>query len=288
MPKPKGRNRQVRIKDEEFRSVCAAARTAWHAKGGLPTLDEINAVCDVPRGRIAKVLVKSEFIDVMNACGINWKLSKGLTAKQHYVLQVLTNPTDKRAFADRLKDAGVTYVEYKSWMRLPTFVSLIENFAEKTLGDHLTIAHDSLLKQVEKGNVRALEFYYEMTGRYNRGSQQERDLQSVITGVIDIIQRNVTDQAVLANIAEEMKVLMGKPVTNQKLELTDYREEMGTEDAFLPEEMPDEFRPYLQEALKDPEFKAAYDKEDETIPNIIPPVAKPSKPILTFDRPKES
>lgn len=260
------KKRQVHIKDEEFRSVCAAARTAYLAKGSLPTLDEINAVCNVQRGRIAKVMVEPEFVQVMEASGINWRLNKGLTSKQHYVLQVLTNPSDKRAFGDRLRDAGVTYVEYKSWMRQPAFASLIENFATKALGDHLTVAHDSLLKQVEKGNTRALEFYYEMTGVYSRGSQQERDVQAVLTGVIDIIQRNVQDAGILADIASEIKTLMGGPVTTP-MALTAFREEMGVEDAFVvSDEVPE---PDYKEAMND----NVIDKKVVPIPNIIPPVA---------------
>jgi hypothetical protein len=269
------RKQQVHIKDEEFRSVCSAARSAYLAKGSLPTLDEINAVCDVPRGRIAKVMVQPEFVQVMEATGINWRLNKGLTAKQHYVLQIMTNPTDKRSFADRLKDAGVTYVEYKSWMRQPAFASLIENFAQRALGDHLTVAHDSLLKQVEKGNTRALEFYYEMTGVYSKGSQQERDVQAVLTGVIDIIHRNVKDPDVLSSIASEIKVLMGGPVSTP-MALTAFRDEMGTEEAQWEDvEIP------TMKQVKDPTGSLV---DFEPIPNIIPPVAKQNIK-LTFDGP---
>lgn len=254
----KGRDIQYHIKDEEFRSVCAAARTAYFAAGRIPTLDEIDAVCDVSTGRIAKVLVKEEFVTVMKASGINWTKNKGLNAKQHYMLMVLTNPNDKRSFEQRLKDGGVTRTEYSAWMRQPAFKSIIEEFAERALGDHMVVAHDSLMKQVEKGNTRAIEFYYAMTGRYSANSQQERDLQAVLTGVIDIIQRNVTDPAVLANIASEMKTLMGAPVRTAGA-LTAYREEMAVEDAHIINDQPVADQPF---------------SIPEPIRNIIPPVAK--------------
>jgi hypothetical protein len=199
----------------------------------------------------------------------------------------MTNPTDRRSFGDRLKDAGVTYVEYKSWMRQPAFASLIENFASRALGDHLAVAHDSLLKQVEKGNTRALEFYYEMTGVYSRGSQQERDVQAVLTGVIDIIQRNVQDQETLALIADEIKILMGGPVSTP-MALTAFRDPMGVEDAQFTEVVETEFSERKNEPLKLTvmeeenavqiqggwDVKIKDNKVDKVgIVNIIPPVA---------------
>jgi hypothetical protein len=89
-----------------------------------------------------------------------------------------------------------------------------------------------------------------------------------LTGVIDIIHRNVKDTEVLNDIATEIKVLMGGPVS-QPMALTSYREEMGVEDAQVVDE------PVIEPEYENPSTagfkKNKFAKQD--IPNIIPPVA---------------
>lgn len=207
--------------EEEFRSVCAAARTAFIAKGSTPNLDELDAVCEVPRGKIARIISEDSFAETLELTGIRWRQKKGLTALQHMVLVSLTDPHDKRPVHKKLADFGVSGVMYKSWLRQPLFAGLVDQFAEQALGDHMAVAHTALMNQVAKENLSAIQFYYELTGRHDPRQKQERDVQTVIAQVIDIIQRNVPLEF-QAKIAEEMAAIQGKPVPK---ELTAYRPE---------------------------------------------------------------
>lgn len=219
---------KLKFSDKEFREVVVSARTAYRALGTVkrnPTIDEIDAVCTVPMHKIAKIISTESFVKAMTACGINWKQSKGLSAKQQYVLAILTDPNNRRTFESRLKMAGVTNGEYQNWMKQPLFASLINNFSEQAITDHMAQVHNSLLNQADKGNMAAITLYYAMTGRYNPQSQTERDINSVLVQVIDIIQRAGLDQDKLELIAGELKALMSGSVKSDQRELTSFRSE---------------------------------------------------------------
>ena len=149
---------------QEFNEVCGAVRTGVRLGrvrvGATPNLEAINELCTLSKGKIAKVLASEEFLIAMNASGLNFRQFKGLTAKQHYALAVMTNPHDRRSFQTRLKDARISIAEWNGWLKVPLFAEVIDSFAEAALGDHMNNAHLALMQQVDAGNMKAIEFYY--------------------------------------------------------------------------------------------------------------------------------
>lgn len=256
----KHRTTTVHIKDSEFRSAVSAARTAYMVKnnGEAPSIEEVNAVCDVPMHRLGRILASDEFNIMMSASGIPWKRVKGLTSEQNYMLLILTNPNEKRSFDQCLRDAGVTWVTYKAWMRQPLFGGIVRQLSQQGLQDWETVANNSLMKKVESGDVRALEFYYRMTGIYDPNATQERDFQGIMAGVIDIIQRNVNDPVALKNIADGIKHLMSGGSSGPAIEAS-YRQEKDADVVDVSEISG------VGVPLDSPE-------PDDDIPNIIPPL----------------
>lgn len=226
---PKGKAGSAPIKPYEMSSVCGAVRTWYMGNKTIPTLEELDAICDISKVRIATVLKSDQFLMAMDETGIPFRKAKGLNGHQHFALMILTDPNDKRPFHERLKQIGVTSTMYRAWLKNPIFASFLTTFMNNALQDHETAAHLSLMNKVDRGDVRALELYYAMTGIYDPQSRQERDIQTVLTAVVEIIQRNVTDQSVLANIAEEIQTLMGG---KRKPALPAYRSEQ-VEDAVI-------------------------------------------------------
>jgi hypothetical protein len=284
--KKSNRNRvpEYHIKDSEFRSAVAAARTAYMVRndGLAPTIEEVNAVCEVPMHRLGRILSSEEFNVLMTASGIPWKRVKGLSTEQNYMLLILSNPQEKRSFEQCLRDAGVTWTTYKSWMRQPLFSGIIKQLSSQALGDHETVANNALMKKVETGDVRALEFYYRMTGIYDPNATQERDMQSVVAGIVDIMQRNIKDPDLLKIIAGEIKTLMsgGRPGAGEIS--GSYREEQDIVEADeIVEEQVSDLVPERTIIFTNfEEYKESSDPQP--IVNIIPPVARERK-RLTLD-----
>jgi hypothetical protein len=234
----KGGGNRSSLRPGELQAVAGAVRTWYIGNRKVPNLDEIDSICSLPRSRITKVLMHDVFLEAMDEAGIPFRKQKGLTAHQHYALMIMTDPNDKRPHHIRLKETGVTGAQWRAWLKNPIFNSFLETFMENALGDHMNAAHLSLMNKVDKGDVRALELYYAMTGRYSASSQQERDVQAVLAGVIEIIQRNVSDQTILSKIADEMRALVGG-----KKELTAYRSEQ-IEEAYVVDDEDNETEDY--------------------------------------------
>jgi len=203
-----GKRKQNKFNRGDFLSVCAAVRTYWLSSKKIPELDQLDVICDVPRQKIAAVLVHEDFMQAMEDTGVPVRSQKGLNILQHHALVIMTDPLDTRPFHIRLKESGISSATWKAWLRNPIFASFLEQFYENALGDHMNAAHLSLMKQVDKGNVPALNLYYSMTGRYDPRSQQERDLTAVISGLMEILQRKL-DPIQLGEISEEIQTLMG-------------------------------------------------------------------------------
>lgn len=207
MPKPVTYNR------DHFNVVCGAARTYYQiTRGRLASVEQLIELIDTystkPRTTkpiVAAVIQSEEFLNAMEISGIKWRRSDGLTGKQHYGLMIATNPYDKRPLGIRLKEARITWAEWTAWMKNPRFERIIEQFAENALQEHMAQAHNALIAQVDRGDTNAIKFYYELTGRYRPGTQNQQDIASVLMQVVEIISKHVKDPDALAAIADEMQ-----------------------------------------------------------------------------------
>lgn len=222
--------------EQEFREVCAAARTAYirNRERRVPTIEEVEAVCSLPRKKMLRVMADEQFVNAMESTGINWRKNKGLTSDQHLALLVLTDPNDRRPYHRKLDDIGCTPAKYRSWMRNPLFSNLINEFVSDALDDHKVVADTALMQKVATGDVPALNLYYAMTGIYDPREKQERDVQAVIHQLTDIITRLVPVEYQAA-IAEEIARLQGR-TKPKPLETRGFRDEMpkkGLEPTFV-------------------------------------------------------
>jgi hypothetical protein len=80
----------------------------------------------------------------------------------------------------------------------------------------------ALVGQATKGDINAIKFAYELTGRWNPNAGQIMETREVIGAVVEIIQKYVTEPEQLTKIATEMQFLAtraGLNVGGQALEL---------------------------------------------------------------------
>lgn len=200
------------IKDETFRAVVSAAYSAYLHYGRIPSVAAIAKFCSHKPATISKVIQTSEFLWSMDRRGVRWNEKvQGLTPEQEYTLSVITNPTDRRDLTKKLKSCGVPYARYRAWLKQPLFSSHLNKVAESMLKEHQSDVHTSFLSQALSGNMNAIKFYYEMTGRHNPAQQQVIDLQRTVGMLLDIITRNVTDKEVLLKISSEIESALAGP-----------------------------------------------------------------------------
>lgn len=130
-----------------------------------------------------------------------------LTEEQLTVANIMLDLTDNRSRKKKLSDLGIPTQKWEAWLADPGFASYLRNRAERVLPANMHDAHLALLDRVRAGDTAAIKFYYEITGRYNPTKENAVDLPSLLMKVMEIIQRNVTDDIALRTIANEMLAL---------------------------------------------------------------------------------
>jgi hypothetical protein len=131
---------------------------------------------------------------------------------------VLMDLTDTRPTKKKLQDIGVKTAQYQAWLKDPAFQDYLKQRAEGLLGD---IQHEAALALADKvmaGDMKAIEYYNEMTGRFVRQSASgngtsTHDVQQLIIRVIEIIVDEVPDAETANRIAGRMRgLVMGHQV----------------------------------------------------------------------------
>lgn len=198
------------LTNEEFRHIVGAAYTAWVSDGELPSAERISSFLarEISLKRIEIACVSNEFSDAMAARGVPWEKQNGLTATQMLVLQIITNPTDRRKLETKLKAAGVTYTTYRAWLRQPQFSQYLNKVTEGMLVDHIPDFNTVLTNKALSGDLNALKFVYELSGRHDPNRQQVMDLQAVIQALVEIVTRNVSDAETLTRISNELHLTL--------------------------------------------------------------------------------
>jgi len=139
-----------------------------------------------------------------------WK-SAALTPEQLIVANTMLDMYDGRSNKKRLSDLGVKSATYQSWLRDPVFRDYLKRRAEALFGDLEHEAYLALMDRVAAGDIKALEFYFEMTGKYTRVSASNRgsdlDLQAILTQIILVVTDEVTDPQMVVRITERLKKL---------------------------------------------------------------------------------
>lgn len=136
-----------------------------------------------------------------------------LTPLQLIAANVLMDLTDTRSNKKKLADLGVTPYQYNNWLNQAEFKHYLQQRAEGLLGNVQHEAMVALIDQVMSGNLKAIEYYHEITGRYtraaasNQGGGSQAEMQNLIIRVVEIIQDEVSDMNEALRIADRLKGL---------------------------------------------------------------------------------
>lgn len=126
----------------------------------------------------------------------------GLTDRQLAAIAILTNYHDQRAPAARLSILGVSEQELQGWMNNELFRSELQSRADEAF-DHVGVdATVNLARHVRQGNLNAIKFYFEVTGRAQ--SPEEVNVKAAMNILIEAVQKHVKDPSILKAISDEV------------------------------------------------------------------------------------
>lgn len=165
--------------------------------------DKLQQRTGLAPGTISRVLASPEFKRALSLRGVVPNAT-GLTREQDLVLLVLSDPSDNKTLSQKLKSCGVSYATYRGWMKQPVFKAQMDAMTESTLSDN-SQALVQLEKLAGQGDLAAIKFKLELSGRYDPNRQQNIDVVAMMGLLFEIVARNVKDPEALATIGEEMQ-----------------------------------------------------------------------------------
>lgn len=192
---PKEIQKEYGYTEEEFRALIETSSVfAALVERGVPRrlIEGINEIGEqTPVGKQAK-----------------------LTPIQLIVANTMLDLADTRSTKKKLQDLGQNTATYQMWLRDPNFSDYLKQRAEALLGDISHEAHLALVDKVMAGDLKAIEYYNAMTGRFvretssNQGTSSSHDLQAMIIRIIEIIVDEVDDPQTALRISDRLKGLV--------------------------------------------------------------------------------
>lgn len=186
----------------------------WEDNQNLPTDEKIAEMTGVSIQTIKGYWRNPDFRAALYARGVKFAnepdSKKALTFEQLMVANMLMNVMDKRSLREKLKAAeglNVTPAQVGAWMRQPAFQAHLRTRSTSLFGDADTSANLALVKAIDAGDLKAVQLYFEMTGRYTPRSQVDVNVHAILARVIEIVSIHVRDPAILQSIAEDFDKL---------------------------------------------------------------------------------
>lgn len=197
-----------RTKEQELFEVVLAAAVAADRRGFFV---ELQTVIDQAPGIDSKIVETiwqtSKFQKSLQDRGIKTTKDPNLTLRQENFLQAYLNPLNMKPPQILAKQMKISLAELDGWMREKNFAAAMSVKAADNLKAYLPIADQALGQLVQQGDMKAITFLNQMTGRFDPNAKQNVDVVALLMAVQDIVLKHVRDPITKRNIARELIAL---------------------------------------------------------------------------------
>jgi hypothetical protein len=202
--------RPMGLSQNDWQEAISGAAELFRRSGGLdaPTRENLSKFCDLD-DRALNILYRAgheQFTQALILRGII-RRGKNLDERQVMTLAALSDITSPLDIRQKLNRLGVKWYEYQNWMKDPKFADQFRMIAEQTLEQATAPAMIGLAERAQF-NDSSLKYMLQLTGRYDPTKTAPQDIRSFLNGVIEIIQRNVSDRDTLQRIGNELAFLV--------------------------------------------------------------------------------
>lgn len=190
-----------------FESVLAAAISADRQGLFLEVQVILDQNASLTKEDVELVWASSKFQRSLADRGIKTTQNPNLTLRQEQFLQAYLNPLNllsPQVLAKRMK---ISLTEIDGWMRQKEFAGAMTVKSKENLEKFLPMADQALGQLVQSGDMKAITYVNQMTGRFDPNAKANLDVPALLMQVQDIILRHVLDPAVKRNIARELIAL---------------------------------------------------------------------------------
>ena len=181
--------------------------------GQVPTAQQTADLLGLQPSEVLKTLDSPVVKSTLKRRGIETANPDGLVSiEQAYLVNLMLDTFDRRGIREKLKalkeamGIEITFAQYNAWMKDPNFKKYLAKRAEIQFEGLEPVARNRIVQAVEAGNLAAIEYYFELTGIYNRRAQEMLDMRKILAQIIDILSRHLSPEQ-LVMIASELEVL---------------------------------------------------------------------------------
>lgn len=157
---------------------------------------------------VAVVFDDKDFKHYVLSRGVPWiRVNTRLTQEQMYALSHVMDPTVPGGLRAKLRNLGIGYAKWTAWQKNPEFRQTFQTMSEDALQEHMPLIQQALIQTAEKGDMNAIKFAYEITGKWDPNSKAAIDVMNVLSRVVEIITKHVDNPITLAKIGSEVQML---------------------------------------------------------------------------------
>lgn len=149
----------------------------------------------------------SKFQRSLQDRGIATTKNPNLTLRQEMFLQAYLNPMNMKPPQTIAKQQKISIPELDGWMRQKHFAEAMSAKSEENLRKFLPLADQALGQLVQQGDMKAITFVNQMTGRFDPNRSQAVDVVSLLLAVQDIVLKHVRDPITKRNIGRELMAM---------------------------------------------------------------------------------
>lgn len=190
-----------------FEKVLAAAIAADRRGFFVEPQTVLDQDETLTRDQVDAVWGSTKFQKSMNDRGIKTTNNPNLSLRQETFLQAYLNPLNLKPPQVIAKQLKIPLTELDGWMREKHFAGAMSEKSQENLKKYIPIADQALGQLVQSGDMKAITFLNQLTGRFDPNARQSLDVPAMMMQIQDIILRHVREPEIKRNIARELIAL---------------------------------------------------------------------------------
>lgn len=182
----------------------------YHLSGCVPTKEVCLSKLAMSSKKYDSLYARDDFRNALISRGISLKILNGevsngvLTAQQLIAINTLLDLNDNRSDSKKLRDLGIATTTFQGWTRDPAFQEYWTRRTEALFGDALNEANRAIYDNVKRGDLGSIKLLFEMTGRWSSKPVAEMNIEWVLTKIMEILTKHITDEATLMAISNDL------------------------------------------------------------------------------------
>lgn len=192
---------------ELFEKVLAAAVAADRRGFFVEPQTVLDQDETLVKEQVELVWGSTKFQKSLEDRGIKTTRNPNLSLRQETFLQAYLNPLNLKPPQIIAKQLKISLTELDGWMREKHFADAMSAKSEENLKKYIPIADQALGQLIQQGDMKAITFVNQLTGRFDPNARQSLDVPALMMQIQDIVLRNVRDPIAKRNIARELIAL---------------------------------------------------------------------------------